>query len=402
VDTSATGGRAGSPIPATTGAGGSSSGAGGAGADGSSTGGGGSAGSTGNGGSLDAGIGGQGGSTTGGAGAGAGGASAGAGGTGARGGGAGSGAGGAGGGAAGAAGAGGSTAGAGGAGGSTGGNGGGSGTGGSAAGSGGNAGASGNGPSDASPDIVDSGTGTRAPGACGGVTCGAGQDCCMLTAKCFDLTNRAACPKPPLDSNNNEQCGSNSDCPAGQFCESNTDFCTGPGFCQSQSNCGWSQDELYCGCNGISYPNMQSACAAGARRGSRFGAGCGMPLPSAPDAGRVITLCGLDSQCPTGNRCCALTGQCYDPVTESGVCALPPAGTRFPCMVDSDCSVGAEYCAGATCSGPGGCKEVGGNCNGELSPVCGCNGKNYMNASCADVSGARVRHSGYCTDADAP
>jgi hypothetical protein len=34
--------------------------------------------------------------------------------------------------------------------------------------------------------------------------------------------------------------------------------------------------------------------------------------------------------------------------------------------------------------------------------VCGCNGKNYMNAACADISGARVRHSGYCTDADTP
>jgi hypothetical protein len=44
----------------------------------------------------------------------------------------------------------------------------------------------------------------------------------------------------------------------------------------------------------------------------------------------------------------------------------------------------------------------GGTCNGALEPVCGCNGKNYMNETCARAVSVRVSHAGYCTDAEAP
>ncbi len=33
---------------------------------------------------------------------------------------------------------------------------------------------------------------------------------------------------------------------------------------------------------------------------------------------------------------------------------------------------------------------------GELDPVCGCNGKSYVNAKCAAVDGVRIAHAGQC------
>jgi hypothetical protein len=231
--------------------------------------------------------------------------------------------------------------------------------------------------------------------------CGTGQDCCLLTNTCFDVSNRAACPKPP-DSNGATGCGSNTDCADDEFCNrGDSILCMGAGYCDSMTNCGTSSNFLICGCNGITYPNYQSTCADGVRIPGTEYEPCGTPLPPHADGGVTIVRCGLDSQCPTGQKCCGITGQCYDPVAQNGICSMPPAGTTWPCLVDSDCYP-EGYCAGSTCSGPGGCKPVGGNCNGELLPVCGCNGKNYMNASCADVSGVRVRYTGYCTDAGTP
>jgi hypothetical protein len=106
-----------------------------------------------------------------------------------------------------------------------------------------------------------------------------------------------------------------------------------------------------------------------------------------------------------GTKCCAITGRCYDP-SRPGLCAFPPPGTTLPCVDDTQCNSGmlgdTGYCDGAGCTAPGGCRYGGGLCDGALEPVCGCDGKNYMNEKCAKVVSVRVNHAGYCTDAEAP
>jgi hypothetical protein len=79
-------------------------------------------------------------------------------------------------------------------------------------------------------------------------------------------------------------------------------------------------------------------------------------------------------------------------------CSFPPEGTSFPCIDDNNCIVGVEYCYADGCDGPGGCIGIPGtgDCTGELAPVCGCNGKSYVNANCAATEGTRVAHAGEC------
>lgn len=98
-----------------------------------------------------------------------------------------------------------------------------------------------------------------------------------------------------------------------------------------------------------------------------------------------------------GQQCCGITGQCYDPA-QPVLCSFPPPGTKFPCIDDTQCFQGVEYCYGDTCDAPGGCVNIpgSGSCTGELDPVCGCNGKSYVNAKCAAADGARVAHAGQC------
>jgi len=151
-----------------------------------------------------------------------------------------------------------------------------------------------------------------------------------------------------------------------------------------------------CGCDGVTYPDVQTACALGV---TIIGTGkCGETQTigaGGESAGKVLTYCATSSMCPSGQECCSITGQCYDS-TKPELCAPPPDGTKFPCLDDSQCITPYEYCYAATCDGPGGCVNRPGTCSGELVPVCGCNGKSYVNAECAAVDGTRVAHTGQC------
>lgn len=114
-------------------------------------------------------------------------------------------------------------------------------------------------------------------------------------------------------------------------------------------------------------------------------------------SGKLVTACATDAHCESGEKCCSITGVCYDsslPV----LCSFPPPGSSVPCLDDSHCMDGVEYCSGAGCTGPGGCVSMPGtgSCTGEFTPVCGCNGKTYTNAACASVEGARLAHDGQC------
>jgi hypothetical protein len=241
---------------------------------------------------------------------------------------------------------------------------------------------------------------------CAGQTCPRGQICCLLDGKCIDpSTAGTACPKGGAPSSHGAvACASNADCPATQFCTT-ADYrlCLGPGTCQSRSNCGSSSGAQFCGCDGVSYPDIQSACRVGVRiagQGAcgipidRGGSGAGATGGSTGPRDQVI-YCGTSDECPRGQLCCGITSRCYD-ASIPYLCSFPPAGSSLPCVEDRQCE-SYEFCSGQGCAGSGGCRSVStGGCNGELTPVCGCNGKSFTSAGCAAAAAVRVAHDGMC------
>jgi hypothetical protein len=242
--------------------------------------------------------------------------------------------------------------------------------------------------------------GNLPPVMCGGVQCAAHADCCLTSSQCFDpAANPGACTAPTQPGPQGQKpCGASSQCAPGEYCEpSNDSLCLGPGFCVSKTNCGWSSPPAaLCGCNGVTYPDVQTACAAGV---SLIGdAACGEPVTvgaGGGSSGKTVTFCATGAQCAPGEQCCGITGLCYDP-SKPVLCSFPPAGTSVPCIDDTQCIQGVEYCKGPGCTEPGGCALISGSCTGELAPVCGCNGKSYTNEGCAAVAGTRVAHDGQC------
>jgi hypothetical protein len=244
------------------------------------------------------------------------------------------------------------------------------------------------------------GTGGTSGGKCPGTKCGIGQVCCILDGTCISPSRAATdCPQPttlPAYSlPGSVSCGSNADCKASEFCGSTT-ACLGPGQCMDRANCGTSTGPPFCGCDGVMYKDVQTACRAGVTTLAHLGA-CGVLNPPGGDDGsrKPETFCGNDAQCPSGQTCCARYGTCLDP-SVSYLCSPPPPGTRAPCLEDLDCRA-AEFCQGDGCSGPGGCVGGGnGLCSGVLEPVCGCDGHTYTNEDCTVAAGVRTLHTGPC------
>jgi hypothetical protein len=249
------------------------------------------------------------------------------------------------------------------------------------------------------------------PPLCGGRECAPGQACCMTTGQCFDpASDPAACaaPSPDGDPQGRKPCASNAHCEANEFCmNAGSAICQSSGHCQPIGNCGYCAGEpgqcRVCGCDGNTYPDVQTACRAGARVLPYHGGGCGEAIDyggGAAGNGTVpplrVTPCGTDANCPSGQRCCAITALCYPP-EEPGRCVPPPPGTRFPCTADDQCFPGSEFCSGEGCSGPGGCVERNReDCGVTLEPVCGCDGTTYTSAACASMRGVRVASQGAC------
>lgn len=236
---------------------------------------------------------------------------------------------------------------------------------------------------------------------CNGVTCAAHEECCLTSTKCFDpAAGPDACPVPTEPGPQGAKpCGATSQCGPGEYCQpSNHELCLGPGYCVSKTNCGFSSPVQLCGCNGVTYPDVQTACANGV---AVSGQGpCGEPVTVGAGGGfggKTVTYCATNANCKNGQQCCGITGQCYDP-SQPALCAFPPPGTHSPCIDDTQCIQGAEYCLGDGCDGPGGCANIPGTgtCGGQLDPVCGCDGKSYVNADCAAEAATRIAHAGQC------
>lgn len=240
---------------------------------------------------------------------------------------------------------------------------------------------------------------------CAGKACAAGEVCCLVTGECFDRSSPASCPVPPVEGTppgfkgappDAVPCASDIDCRADEYC-GNDVLCLGVGYCMSRTNCGHSSGpRSWCGCDGITYPNTQSACFAGARIGGEGPCGASyLQGDGGSFAGSVVVACGSDADCTDGLTCCALTGNCYDEARPIE-CAEPPPGSDRACLDDTDC-LNDNFCYAEGCDGPGGCKSRGSaDCTGLLDPVCGCDGKSYTNADCAITAGVRVAQGGKC------
>ena len=246
-------------------------------------------------------------------------------------------------------------------------------------------------------------------GTCGGTTCKEGEVCCLQTGHCFHADKPEECTlnsggasDQVLQLSSQEQtplCSSNADCKDDEYCN-NHETCLGVGYCASRTNCPTSSGNEVCGCNGVTYPNDQSACFAGVRVvGS---AACGEPHDIGSAGGFapfIVTFCGSDEECGTGLSCCAITGECYDS-NYGELCSYPSGGTSRACIDDTQCFAEDEFCSGPGCVGKGGCvSTTSEECDGYLDPVCGCDGRTYTNDGCAVRGGVRVLHKGACADA---
>jgi hypothetical protein len=242
------------------------------------------------------------------------------------------------------------------------------------------------------------------PVLCGGTECPSPRACCQTSGVCFDpATEGDSCPQPDPDpdpdNGDRVPCASSAHCGPDEYCRVASPWlCQGEGFCEERTNCP-SSSYAVCGCDGNSYPNLQTACRSGASASSIFyGGGCGDTIDanSGEPPPRWVTLCGSDAHCASGERCCNITGICY-PTSDPGRCQVPPEGTQYPCTADDQCYPGYEFCFGFGCSGPGGCANIENQeCGVRLEPVCGCNGVSYTSAPCAAVEGVRVASEGQC------
>jgi hypothetical protein len=138
--------------------------------------------------------------------------------------------------------------------------------------------------------------------------------------------------------------------------------------------------------------------------------------------------------CTSGQTCCLMTGQCFDPAQAATMCPKPAAGPptwAMPCSVrtgvgvpkkgilcddglpkttgvcasNADCSA-TEYCGVGNVSSSELCTSVG-YCTprlGSTQPtiLCGCDGVTYTTAADALTAGVRVAYGGPCGDAGAP
>lgn len=245
--------------------------------------------------------------------------------------------------------------------------------------------------------------------------CAAEQVCCFASGNCYSpLLAPEACEPPPppeplatgeggagggdLVSSDHRPCSSNAHCRADEFCrpESDASACVATGYCVARSctlQClgGADCNTPVCGCDGETYATEHDACQAGVRVAAT--AACGEPVAQ---PGPPVIGCSDDSQCPNAYSCCAISGRCYESSCP-GCCTVPPKGSTGACERDNQCAPD-QYCAGSGCGTAGGCmwRRSAGDCTGELSEVCGCDGKRYSNQCWAAAAGVRVANAGQC------
>jgi len=196
-------------------------------------------------------------------------------------------------------------------------------------------------------------------------------------------------------------CLDNRQCLADEFCLHAPADCRGFGECQPMPmGCPGVFDPV-CGCDGRTYDNACKAASAGVS-----------PAHLGPCEVSVCTLAVEVGPCraliprwffnTATDRCerffyggCAGNANNFQTLDECESACRPSRD----CRRNADCADG-DFCARppGECDSVGQCKSRPQECDTSVRPVCGCDGKNYLNEVVAAAAGVSVAHLGRCED----
>jgi hypothetical protein len=220
------------------------------------------------------------------------------------------------------------------------------------------------------------------------------------------------------DINTCRDCLDNSECPDNSYCQYEGDECGNQGTCRRKPGTCPLFYAPVCGCDGNTYDNQCLAARAGI---SVAYAGVCETLP---------TSCAESIDCDTGEYCSRNEGECgsegtcarkpqycivnHDPVcgcdgktyineclaNTAGISILHKgecAGSPLTCTNNRDC--GFDYFCSkieGECSAEGKCTARPQICMVTYDPVCGCDGKTYMNECLASKAGVSIAYEEVC------